>query len=1266
MVFQDRIAAMVLLLATLVVVVLMMLALFSVAPIFTSCLFGLLYCLYYFIANESSSAMHHAQEFENRFWTLFAVLLASASLFVPDSPVPMVCLSANCKLILVVIVGYGVHMWDRMVHRKEMSRQVAGLRRGASAAQSLVRLNAMVGHSAEDKLERISLALSNIDQLLVPSTINNFINQQFILRNEREIISIFEDAQPKMLNWLISHVKLALVFYKIKDHRNYRCQHRTELIELLAVDRVSALTVLSRVLLLRSLQLMKLPANPRAEHWVRNIILSTHQDDLSELKTMTDSKGDYFCMNKLIYDDIRSGTVRQDILNHFRKEAAVQQAHMDMGTRRARQRMQKGWRKILSDVDDTLTSSGGKYPAGIDTSYNKRVVYPGVIGLYRELDLGIHGPEEFGNSTVGNLVFLSARPHVYKDLSEKQNFKKFQKLREREGSKLHTIPSLLAGDLSSGREFVMTGDFEPLARKKFDNFKRFISIYPEYKHFFVCDNGQGDVRAGELMHDQFPKHFIGLFVHIVQDVQKSYGFDAERWRKKGLMEKTCFFRQYPDAALYAATRVPPLIQMRGLNRICHDAVADFDMILPSQWSSETQKNDRRSELNQSLWRCNEILKSAGERTVPLIQTTRQWQDGEKVKTLYGIATIVDFDPIFDLYKVEVDWRPLDEQVREYEASKKEETSSRGTLRKIGSKLTERNPMLLQTVVEEDDESNYLSPATSFDASKRSSKQSLLSTTENMDLAIPASVEEEKTDETDDAHGAKAFTFDVGLFDDEEGDEKGAKGPMMTLEETDTTDQMFLPGNPEICLLDRTLRAKRGKFRATIQGRYISKYTPPVLPKLPKEESTNASRAFSFWDNSIASSLEKKSTEKAKYSKGERVTTPFGVGVVLDYRSKDQIVVVEMKGPWKATAFLQESVLKRDGSGFLGTITSLFSAQASPTKHRPSQPSRPQHAPGAVLHSPYGEGVVIGPGSFDRSTPTDGSVSTDKTKPSTISISLTSWTLRDGSHPNLYCTSQSADSWREKPDDVVGYQSSVFSMVSGFLSGTVESLKKIVPREIEAPLPIQIEVRDKFERYYQDGAAVTTQYGDGTVVSFRGSDGFYLVSLHSKYGTQFATAYLQEDCLSYRLAQSCVEGYPVLTTYGSGVLQSVNPTTGVHCVVIPTFNALCYLQPDQVMRPLKAAKGEDVSTRYGEGKVMRYRMSDDMYEIKLQWGTLHAVAPAFDRIDDRLEDKGGFNMRWILNYFYSRAESANDDGTPRSRSNSISGRSFSMLSQSTLV
>ena len=169
----------------------------------------------------------------------------------------------------------------------------------------------------------------------------------------------------------------------------------------------------------------------------------------------------------------------------------MQQAHMDMGTRKAKARMLKGWRKILSDVDDTLTSSGGSYPSGIDKRYTKKVVYPGVIGLYRELDLGIYRPDSETFSNTGNLVFLSARPHLYKDMSEKHNFAKFQKLRQREGVNgrggLHTTPSLLAGDLTSGREFMMTNDFEPLARKKFDNFRRFVSIYPEYKHVFICE-----------------------------------------------------------------------------------------------------------------------------------------------------------------------------------------------------------------------------------------------------------------------------------------------------------------------------------------------------------------------------------------------------------------------------------------------------------------------------------------------------------------------------------------------------------------------------------------------------------------------------------------------------------------------------------------------------------------------------------------------------------------------------------------------------------
>ncbi len=67
-------------------------------------------------------------------------------------------------------------------------------------------------------------------------------------------------------------------------------------------------------------------------------------------------------------------------------------------------------------------SSGGRYPAGCDKSYPHHCVYPGVLPFYRELDLGYNGDERWTQDRIGNLVFLSARPHVYKDLTEKVRY----------------------------------------------------------------------------------------------------------------------------------------------------------------------------------------------------------------------------------------------------------------------------------------------------------------------------------------------------------------------------------------------------------------------------------------------------------------------------------------------------------------------------------------------------------------------------------------------------------------------------------------------------------------------------------------------------------------------------------------------------------------------------------------------------------------------------------------------------------------------------
>lgn len=98
--------------------------------------------------------------------------------------------------------------------------------------------------------------------------------------------------------------------------------------------------------------------------------------------------------------------------------------------------------------------------------------------------------------------------------------------------------------------------------------------------------------------------------------------------------------------------------------------------------------------------------------------------------------------------------------------------------------------------------------------------------------------------------------------------------------------------------------------------------------------------------------------------------------------------------------------------------------------------------------------------------------------------------------------------------------------------------------------------------------------------------------------------------------------------------------------------VCYLQPDMVVRPIKAAVGEDVLTAYGEGTVERYRVEDNTYAIRLKrWrgARLYAKAETFDRVDDGMQDRGGFGMKWILDLFFS---SDSTKQTGRSRSNSV--------------
>jgi hypothetical protein len=70
------------------------------------------------------------------------------------------------------------------------------LRQTLTAGTSLNRLKGL-GIPIEDQLAKINSCLADIDQLLIPSTINNCLNQRFVMRKEARALSVLLDYLQK-------------------------------------------------------------------------------------------------------------------------------------------------------------------------------------------------------------------------------------------------------------------------------------------------------------------------------------------------------------------------------------------------------------------------------------------------------------------------------------------------------------------------------------------------------------------------------------------------------------------------------------------------------------------------------------------------------------------------------------------------------------------------------------------------------------------------------------------------------------------------------------------------------------------------------------------------------------------------------------------------------------------------------------------------------------------------------------------------------------
>ena len=148
----------------------------------------------------------------------------------------------------------------------------------------------------------------------------------------------------------------------------------------------------------------------------------------------------------------------------------------------------------------------------------------------------------------------------------------------------------------------------PPLHSKFDTFEELQCLWPEHSFVFVGDNGQGDVRAAEMI--------VGLagagagagagrpaleaaYIHRVVPAGRTFGEgDPPSWRRHGIVLVDTFV----DAAAHAATtpahlgnRDPGagrplvcLVSPAGLRRVCVDAVRDFcrlDGPAPAGWEA---------------------------------------------------------------------------------------------------------------------------------------------------------------------------------------------------------------------------------------------------------------------------------------------------------------------------------------------------------------------------------------------------------------------------------------------------------------------------------------------------------------------------------------------------------------------------------------------------------------------------------------------------------------------------------------------------------
>ena len=173
-----------------------------------------------------------------------------------------------------------------------------------------------------------------------------------------------------------------------------------------------------------------------------------------------------------------------------------------------------GLTQVVTDIDDTIKSSGGIALAGIplggvDTSYTRNSFYPGVFQFGLEL-------ASAGRGRPNKMAILTARAEEFKwALEIKQSSKlcvRFRQAGEKRNIDDWGVGEVLYGSVA---EWVCQ---ERKGWRKFENFKILhAGLDPKTRYVFTGDNGKSekDFEAAQMIIDEFPKAMRAVFLHAV-------------------------------------------------------------------------------------------------------------------------------------------------------------------------------------------------------------------------------------------------------------------------------------------------------------------------------------------------------------------------------------------------------------------------------------------------------------------------------------------------------------------------------------------------------------------------------------------------------------------------------------------------------------------------------------------------------------------------------------------------------------------------------